>query len=282
MLKNRSPIRPIALLTALLAGAVLVPAAAPAQSAQDVLQRAIDQHRSQTEHIDNYTVVQTVMGFETTTYFEKETVDGEPVFVPRMNLGSEAGEQVPANPYRLYSTLAERARLEGTETVDGEECHVIVVTDFSGTEMASPGAASSGEWTPERMQMFVDTDEHLSRKMVFEGTVTENGDRRPVSFTVHLRDYREVEGLVHPFRMEMTTQGLSPQISEEERAQMRQSMEQMREQMAQMSPEQREMMERMMGGKMEKMEKMLTSGAMDVTVEVQEIRVNEGPPSEGS
>lgn len=59
---------------------------------------------------------------------------------------------------------------------------------------------------------------------------------------------------------------------------MKESMAEMRKQMESMSARQRKMMEQMMGGQLEKMEEMLTTGAMDFTVRVQEIRVNEGPP----
>ena len=264
---------------AVAAAAVLLPAALPAQSAQEVLQTALEKHREQTANIDNYTVVQSVMGFETTTYYERQTVDGESMLVPTDRAGSEAGDRVPENPYRLYATLADRAELTGTETVAGEECHVILVDDFSGTELAQAGpGAGSGDWKPETLRMWIDADEHIGRRMQFEGTAGSGDRTSPATFTIHLEDYREVEGLRHPYRMRVETSGLGQQMSEQERAQLQQNMQKMREQMADMSPQQRKMMERVMGGQLEKMEKMLTPGALDFTATVKEIRVNEGPP----
>jgi hypothetical protein len=233
--------------------------------------------------IDNYTVVQSVMGFQTTTYLEKERVDGLPVCVPRSSAGSEAGEGVPASPYRLYTQIAERATLEGTAEVDGETTHVLVVTDFEGVDLdhMAPGDDAEG-WTTRRMELAVDEDEYVPRRITLEGTVDEDGEGRPASFTVHLRDYRTVEGMMHPFRMQITSEGFAPGMSAEERSEMRRSLEQMRTQMQEMSAQQRAMMEKVMGGKLEKMEKMLASGALDLTVEVKEVRVNTGPPSDGS
>lgn len=277
---NRPAPAPLAAVAALAASAALLaPPPAAAQTAREVLDRALEEHRSQTEGIENYTLVQSVMGFETTTYFERRTVDGKSVLVPAATHGSEAGERVPQNPYRLYAQLGERATLEGRTEVDGETCHVIEVTDFSGTDLSSMGPGAGGDWTPERMQLLVDTDEHLLRRMTLEGT-TSGGDA--ASFTVNMEDYRTVEGFSHPFRMQVSAEGFGGQMSEQERRQLRQNLEKMREKMEQMPAQQRKMMERMMGGKMEKMEKMLLSGTMDFTVEVKELRVNEGPPGEGA
>lgn len=271
--------------TAVLASAALVlltPLALPAQSAREVLDAAMEAHRSRTEGIENYTVIQTVMGFRTTTHFERRTVDGESVLVPVSTMGSEAGQQVPENPYRMYGTLAERAELVGTEAVDGEECHVVEVTDLEGTGLAEAGPADSrGGWSPERLRMWVDTEDYVPRKMRMEEATSADGTGQPASFTVLFRDYRDVEGMLHPFRMELRTEGMGGGMSEEERADLQESMAKMRKQMENMSPRQRKMMEKVMGGQLEKMEKMLTAGALDFTVTVEEIRVNEGPPEGG-
>lgn len=273
---RRSPVLPA---VAVAAAALLVPLALPAQSAREVLETAMEAHRDRTAGIDDYTVVQSVMGFETTTYFERRTVDGESVLVPAVRRGSEAGRRIPENPYRLYARLAERAELVGTETVDGEECHVIEVTELEGTGLAGLGPAGSGNgWSAERLRMWIDTGDHVPRRMTVEGTMGAEGGGRPASFAVSFLDYRTVEGMLHPFRMRMETEGMAPGMSAEERARMKESMAEMRKQMESMSARQRKMMEQMMGGQLEKMEEMLTTGAMDFTVRVQEIRVNEGPP----
>jgi len=39
-------------------------------------------------------------------------------------------------------------------------------------------------------------------------------------------------------------------------------------------------MERMMGGQLEHVQEMLSSGAMDIAVQVKDVRVNAGPPGD--
>lgn len=272
--RGRSIVVPVLLLT--------LPAAASAQSAGEILQQALDRYQERMEGVENYTVVQTVMGFDATTYFERETVDGHVVFVQEDVGGGQAAEQVPQDYAAVLEAMSGRTSYQGAETVEGRECHRLVVEDFSGERMQSLLPAGPGDdWTPERMQVWLDTGQLVPRKMVMEGTVQNDGEQEPVTFTAWMRDYREVKGVLHPFRMEISTEGLGEALPEEDRAELRKSLEQMKAQLEDMSPQQREMMKQMMGGQMEKLEQMLASGALDMTLEVRELKVNEGPPGNG-
>lgn len=252
-----------------------------AQSGEEVLRTAFDRYEERLEGVENYTVVQETMGFESATYFERTEVDGRSVFVARVETGNAAGQNAPGDPYTEFLQLAERAEREGSEVVDGEETHVVTVTDFEGIDVWNPsGDGSAGQFSPERMSFFVDTDDYLIRRMVMSGESAAGGGSGDATFTADFRDYRDIEGVLHPFLMEITVEGLQGQMSPEEQEEMRRSLEQMRQQLEEMSPQQREMMERMMGGQMEQVENMMASGAMDLTVQVTEIRVNEGPPSD--
>lgn len=252
------------------------PAPAAGQSAAEVVDDALQRFEQRMEGVRDYTVVQEVMGFESSTTYERRTVDGHTVFLPRETEGSEAATQTPESYQAMLTALGDRGTHDGTESVEGVDCHLLTLEDFSGDafqDLAPPEA--EGEWTPERLRFWIDRDELLPRKMTMEGTVTTEQGSRPVTLTALLRDYREVDGVVHPFRTEVRTEGLTPSMSPEERARMEASMEKLKKKMEQMSPEQREMMEQMMGGQLEKMEEMLATGALDLTVEVKEIRVNE-------
>src|SRR5690606_20885325 len=73
---------PIAALCAL--PFVLAPKPAAAQtSAAEMLEAALAHHEARTSGIENYTIVQNVMGIESTIYYERETVDGRTLFRPR-------------------------------------------------------------------------------------------------------------------------------------------------------------------------------------------------------
>jgi uncharacterized protein YhaN len=76
----------------------------------------------------------------------------------------------------------------------------------------------------------------------------------------------------------MRIEGITGAVSEEERAEIEQQMEQLQQQLESMPESQREMAEGMMGPQLEQMREMLSSGAMEMTLEVTELRVNEGPP----
>ena len=261
-----------------LAALLAAPAAAPARAAQEVLETALERHEQRMEGVENYTVVQDVMGFEATTYFERMEREGHAFFVPRQQMGSEAAQRAPENPYAALEELAARATLAGTEQVDGEACHVVVVTDLEGTEFQR-SMGGEGEFDPEKATFLVDTDDYLVRGMRLEGTTSaQGGQPSDFSFDARFADYREVKGMVHPFRIEVSVEGAGGQMTPEQREEARQSLQQMRQQMENMSEQQRQMMERMMGDQMERIEQMLASGAMDFSVEVKELRVNEGPP----
>lgn len=256
-----------------------VPGGVHAQSGEEVLRTALERQEARMEGIDNYTIVQDVMGFEATTYFERTEVDGQSVFVARTQMGSEAAQRAPENPYGNFAELASRASLEGNESVDGEDCYVVAVTDLEGTDLFGPtGQGEDAAFEPQRAVFYVDTDDYLIRQMTLHGTSTMQGSSQEASFTAHFQDFREVEGMIHAFETVVTTEGFGAQMSEEDMEQMRRSMEEARAQMENMPEAQRKMMESMMGGQFERMEQMLASGSMDFTVTVKELRVNEGPP----
>lgn len=244
-----------------------------AQSAQDVLQTALDRYEERMEGIQDYTITQTVMGQTTTLHFERTEMDGQTVFRPAGN------EDSPWQDPRVFmERLGHKASLQGTESVDGAECHVVVFDDLTKEdfdELTPEGVETDAEWSPERMTLYLDTDRSLVRRMRIEGTVQSQGEKRPVDMTVHLRDYREVEGMVHPFRMEMNIKGM-PGMGGQDQARMKKQMEKVKEQMEQMPPEMRKRMKE----KMEQMQQMMGGDeGMNITVEVTDLKVNEGAPS---
>lgn len=266
----------LAVVAALLTGGIAV-APASAQSGQEVLTTALERHEDRMEGIENYTVVEEIMGFTSTTYFEREERDGHVVFVPRSEQGS-VGERVPDTPYGSLMEFASRASHEGMEEIDGRELHVVTVTDLEGTSFYDD-LAEDDEFRLERATFYIDAADHLLRRIRMEGTAElQQGGASEVSMTADLRDYQDVDGMLHPFRTEVSLEGFGDQITEEQREEIRRSLEEAREQMRDMPENQRQMMERMMGDQLEQMESMLMSGSMDFAVTVEELRVNEGPP----
>ncbi len=246
---------------------------ARAQSAAEVFESALERYEASVEGIDRYTTVQEVMGMEVALTFEKQVVDGHPVFVP---VGQAEGSDF-SSAIQYFPQMAERARMEGREEVGGEPCYVVTIDDFTGLDFGQMAAAGQeGEFTPREGTFFIDTDSYLMRKMALEGDVETDGEVSSLEVEAHMQDWRQVEGMWHPFLVTVRTLGAIPGMSEEDMEEARQAMAEMEEQLAEMPASQRAMAERMMGGQMERLQEMLESGTFEMTIVTKEVRVNEG------
>ena len=256
-------------------GAALVCTAAPlaAQSAEEVLLTSLDRHEERMEGIDRYTVVQEAMGFETTLTFVRAEVDGHTIFLPE---GEDAGSsEQAAGFYNLYPKIVERAELRGREVVDGEDAWVIDVDDLEGLDLGDGmEMGGDGDFVPRKLTMFID-DDYLVRRVAMEGDITSDGETQPMTADIHLADYRDVEGMLHPFETRIVMSGSAPGMSEEDMERTRESLAEMETQLAAMDATQRAMVERMMGPQMEKLREMIESGQFEMTVTTKEVRVND-------
>jgi hypothetical protein len=280
----------VALTTALLA----LPTGLAAQSAADILYRAIELYEQRMEGIDNYTVVQRLEDGPAlpegagTMYFEKTMIDGRPVFVPRsaamdsaLAMQQRSGALEDAGS--MMARLRDQATLQGDESIDGNACWVIHVPDASDLQWGGATGADGPGFTPDALTLAVDQDDYVVRRMEVSGDMEMNGRTSRVTMVSTLGDYRDVDGLLHPFRTEMRMSGMaSGSMSPEEREELMENLARAKEQLAQMPEAQRAMAERMMGGQLESMEQMLADDEFVVTTVVEEIRVNTGPPEAGS
>lgn len=264
--------------------ALLLPGMAWAQSAEEIFEAALQDYEARAAGVDNYTMVQEVMGMETVTYFEKRDVEGRAVFVPVVDDLPDDADVGMENPYALLPKLGQRATVEGTEEVDGERSWVLQVDDFSGLDLKrSIGAAGRGEFTPTSGRFWMDVDDHVLRKMWMEGEVRQNGETAPVSMEARFSDYREVEGMLHPFQLFVRAEGFADAaISPEEREQAKQALRELEEQLEEMPDAQRRMVEGAMRGQVDQLRQMVEGGTMEFTSTVKEILVNEGPPGGSS
>lgn len=273
----------VALLTFSIAGAM----PASAQSAKQVLEAAAERYEQRMQGIENYTLVQDVMGMETTMHFEKETVAGRPVFVARsvrvagqsVTFDDDAGAN---DPYRHFPQFMDRAKHGGREVIDGRSTHRIIIEDFTGLDFHAPGPAGAedGSFEPRRMAMYIDAEDQLLRRMEMEGDVRTDGRSAPVTVAVSFEDYRTTDGLLHHWKSTMITEGLADAtgMSPAERAKTQKQLADLEKQMESMPAAQRQMMERMMGSQLEKLRGMLESGRLEVTTQVSAVRVNQGVP----
>lgn len=241
-----------------------------AESASDVAEEALERYAERAEGIESFTVVQEVAGQETTQRFVKTMVDGYPVFQPE---GSAPSGNAAMSD---YSRMLQRARETGTERVGGVETRTLVVEDFSGLTFGPEGSET---FQPERMTLYIDTEEYLPRKMEIAGEVVVDSQPRPVTTTITLEDYQIVEGFMYPYRTTVQAEGLMGAMGDDDRAEMERQLEEFDRRMEEMPAEQRRMAERAMGPRVEQMRRMMESGALEQTVVVKELRVNTEPGS---
>ena len=258
-----------------------VPALAAAQSPADIVDRMLEVYERNTASVENYTVVQEVMGFESELYFEKEMRDGRPVFQLRGSSSAGVSSEVEedfgySDVYAAGPELAEHARYGGTERIGGEEVHVLLIDDLSALDLVPETGPQESEFEPRTGRILIDTDLWVPRRMEFTGDLDTGGGPVEVTSVIDLEDYRDDQGLLMPYRTVVRMEGLGAAIDPEMRAEY----EEMRRQLEGLPEGQREMVEQMFRGQMEQMEALMSGedGTMTVEMRVLEVRVNQGPP----
>ena len=252
-----------------------------AQSVADVVDQMYEAFEQHSAGVDNYTLVQSMVGFETTMYFEKEIVDGRPMF--RMSDSYAGGFNMSLGDdnvgygdiFQFGPDMVEHGRYAGREQIDGNDVHVLAVDDLSALDITGPSGTEDMEFVAKSAKIHVDVETMVVRRMQFEGEATTDAGVQEVTTQVDMQDFREVDGLLMPHHTVMHIDGLGGMMDPETQAQM----EEMKRQLESMPEAQRAMMERMMAGQMESLEKMMSGEGMTIDVTVTEIRVNAGPPN---
>jgi len=166
--------------------AVLAPAAT-AQSAREIIQTAIDRYEQRMSGVENYTVVQDVMGFQSTSYYEKRTIDGRSVFKLIDSYGDDSQDDM-GEMYSGFMEVAERAQYSGEEKVAGHDTYMLTVDDFSGLALQDERA----DFKPKKGVFYLDTSDYIIRRILMEGVVERNGQQQPAAADMFFEDYRTV------------------------------------------------------------------------------------------
>lgn len=272
--------------SALLFLAVLFsPAMGMAQSGPDLMQAALDAQSDRLSGIQNVTIVQEVMGMETSVRMEKTEMDGAAVLMPVSVSVGGMTNPIPqdmaqgdwASPFQ--AAWVDRAKVVGQETVDGHGTHILLIDDFSGLEMPGMpgGGAGPGEMAPQAIRVWLDADDLVTRKVVMDMRATkDDGSTHDVHMELFMEDYRNVDGYLHPFVTRTVSEGLMDSMDVDQ-AELRAQVAAMKAQLESMPEAQRNMLEGVLGAQIEQMEGMLSGGeGMEMTITVKEIRVNSG------
>ncbi len=229
------------------------------------------------ENVNDYTMVTDMF----TTYHKKVMVDGRPVFKTRTELKGMEGipgmgktAVVGQNDMfgdKMYEQLRKDASYEGTGRVNGASTHILFLS-----ELKPPQDEGDDHPPMKNVRMYIDTDIWVLRQMTFDMEMEQEGKTQQVQPVISFDDYRNVQGLMIPYTTKMIMEGMDESVSAEDREKARQGMQELEQQMAQMPEQQRKMMEGMLKPQLERLQKMLAGDKMEMTFEVQEVKVNTG------
>lgn len=220
---------------------------ASAQTAASVMDDVRSTAEAMFEDVDTYTLKTDLY----TAYYKKKDGGGPLDFRSAMQMKGQSrpmGGQAMPDQYEQYGKIGDHGTYVGTETIDGIECHVIRVDDPSKVDKNLSQASE--------ITYFVGVNDNFLHRMRMVG-ISPEGDG---GMTMNMKDYRTIEGVSLPFRMEMITE-----MSDEQR----QQMEQMKEQMEGMPEAQRKRMEQMMGDQLNNL-----MNNEPIVIEVTEVVVN--------
>lgn len=246
------------LLGVILLSLTALPAAA--QSAQSIAEKMKAQYQEQLQNVENY-VVETNMY---TSYHRKVMKDGE--LALETEIESKNGDSIfssfgsastTSSDPTYYKDLSENATYTGTETVDGVECYVLEVEDPS--EMDRDAQA---------MTYYVNAEKYLPERLEMIQPPEKQGGKS-TGVTIDFEDYRTTEGLTFPWR---TTMDMKMDMSEQQRQQMKKMMKKLEN----LPESQRKMIQNQLPMSFERLSKVMSGEP--TTVEVTDIRVNEGIP----
>ena len=176
-------------------------------------------------------------------------------------------------------TIATRARLIGTETIDDRKAFHLRAEGLNQVQ-----EADGRQFTMQTMNLWVDAKAYVPLKTKIDGVATQGTETTPVSIEMLNQDYRSVRGskMYEPYRRVMRLGGMMDAKQQKEMAEAKQKMAEFETQLAQMPVAQRKMIMNQMGPQLEMMRSMSAGGGFEVVTMVDEIRVGETPETQAT
>jgi hypothetical protein len=186
----------------------------------------------------------------------------------RANAAEKLRDAAEADP---MAEFASRARLVGTEQVDGRSAFHLRVEDLNQVQQVD-----GEQFTLQSASLWLDSKEYVPLRTRTEGVATADGESREFTIERHDSDYRSVAGsrMYEPFRQVVRIAGV---MNAEQQAQMREAQAQMadmEQQLAGMPAAQRQMVMNQMGPQMQMMKSMAAGGGFETVIEVHRMIAN--------
>lgn len=266
---------------------------ASAQSVESITRSMSEEYNNWIANLDDLTTVATVEGSvvpldSVVTYQEKVSGGQSPRFETQSRMFGGMPNMMPddggarldvlSNYHTMFQLLREEAVYEGRETIDGEETFVLSVEDmtpFYQAMMAPPQTNPDMNVDAQDGRFHIDTDEWVLRRISLHLQVERGGGPQTVQAATTLSDYRTVDGLVYPYRVETTMENM---LSSGEKQKMQQRIEELEAQLEKMPAQRRKQMESMVDAQLNRMKDMV-DGQMTLAFVVQDLKLNAGRPA---
>ncbi|MGM0934632.1 MAG: hypothetical protein ACQEWD_14430 [Bacteroidota bacterium] len=244
------------------------------QKAVEILESMQERYEQSIENIDDYIIEKD----DHTIYHKKATTkDDRPYFKTKIKgeyrEDMESASAANKDLYSQFSSQAkEKATYKGRDEVDGNEVHVIYIDQM---EIEGFNPDRDTENTVKDIFLYIDPDKLVVRKMEFTvKSQIKGGEVREISPVVKNRDFRNVEGMLIPYKTATVVKGLA--LNEEERKKAEKGLRDFEKKMEEMPKSQREMVEQMAGGRIKIARKMIEEDQYEKVSQVKNIEVNTG------
>jgi DNA-binding transcriptional regulator YbjK len=267
---------------------------APAQTVESITQNMARAYNNWIADLEDVTTVAAVEGSvvpidSVITYQQKITGGSSPRFETQSKMFGGMPDMMPedqdgarldvlSNYHRMFQMLHDQAEYVGRETVDDAETLVLSVEDmtpFYEAMMAPPQTNSNLEVDARNGRFYIDSDQWTLRRISLNLTVERGSGPQTIEAVTTLSDYRTVNGLVYPYRVETMMDNM---LSAGEKQQMQQRIDELEAQMEKMPPDRRKQMESMVSAQLNRMKDMV-EGQMRLAFVVQDLKINNGPPA---
>ena len=239
------------------------------KKAVKVLESMQERYEESIENIDDY-----VMEKENHTIFYKKAhkENGRPYFKTKTkgkSMRYTGSNSINEDLYSQFTSQAkEKITYEGTDKVEGNEVHVLYINEMKVEEDLDQDPKTDNVF--KDLYLYIDSDELIARKIKYTVEFSSSGTVREISPIIKRKDFRDVNGMMIPYKTITIVEGLS--LSEKERQEVKEGLKEFE----QLPESQKQMAQKMMGDKIEKYRKMLEEDKSEEVSKVVEVRVNTG------
>lgn len=168
--------------------------------------------------------------------------------------------------------FARRAQLAGAETIEGISATHIRAEGLN-RQLSDPGG---GGMIVTAVSLWIDAQQCVPLKLAIDGTLTADGQTRPISIERIDSRYATVAGssMYEPYRQVMRMRGILTAAQQREMGEAQAKLADLETRLKQMPPGQRDMVMRQMGPQIATMKGMASGGTVEVVIDVHSILVN--------